>query len=86
MSKDKEQNDRQRKLTAHIVLSMLFGALAGLLLRHLPISGEWQHAIQISKSIPTDNVTITFIKNGDHRLSREKDLRRIFNSIAKMSN
>ena len=46
----------------------------------------WQHAIQISKSIPTNNVTITFIKNGDHRLSREKDLRRIFNSITKMSN
>ncbi|MBI78804.1 MAG: alpha/beta hydrolase [Rhodospirillaceae bacterium] len=46
----------------------------------------WQHAMQISKSIPTNNVTITFIKNGDHRLSREKDLRRIFDAIIKMSN
>ncbi|MBS41013.1 MAG: alpha/beta hydrolase [Rhodospirillales bacterium] len=46
----------------------------------------WQYAMQISKSIPTDNVTITFIKNGDHRLAREKDLRRIFNAITVMSN
>ncbi len=37
----------------------------------------WQTAIQIMERIAHPQVTATFIKDGDHRLSREQDLARI---------
>jgi pimeloyl-ACP methyl ester carboxylesterase len=34
----------------------------------------YSHALKIISHLPQDNVTLTLIKDGDHRLSREQDL------------
>ena len=35
----------------------------------------WQHSVKISEKLATDDVKLVFIKDGDHRLSRDQDLR-----------
>ena len=44
-------------------------------------SVPWQHAIEISRVLLSDCITITLIKSGDHRLSRDADLKKIFNAV-----
>jgi pimeloyl-ACP methyl ester carboxylesterase len=34
----------------------------------------WQHAMKLVEHLPEDDVTVTLIKDGDHRLSRPEDL------------
>ena len=34
----------------------------------------WRHALRLMESLAADPATITFIKDGDHRLSRPQDL------------
>lgn len=34
----------------------------------------WQHAMKLSEFLPNENVTMTLVKDGDHRLSRESDI------------
>jgi pimeloyl-ACP methyl ester carboxylesterase len=34
----------------------------------------WQHATKLVEHLPEDDVTVTLIKDGDHRLSRPEDL------------
>lgn len=41
----------------------------------------WKHAHAISRQLKTNEVTTTFIKDGDHRLSREEDLAKIFAAV-----
>ena len=41
----------------------------------------WQHAIEISRALLSERITITLIKSGDHRLSRDTDLEKIFAAI-----
>jgi len=45
----------------------------------------WEHAIKVAKAFQTNDVTLTFIKDGDHRLSRERDLEKIFAAVDQMS-
>jgi pimeloyl-ACP methyl ester carboxylesterase len=37
----------------------------------------WQTALRIAERLKSDDVTVTLIKDGDHRLSREQDIARI---------
>ncbi|WP_458097284.1 alpha/beta fold hydrolase [Roseomonas sp. WA12] len=37
----------------------------------------WQHALRIAEALPGPDVTLTLIKDGDHRLSRPQDLARL---------
>lgn len=37
----------------------------------------WRHALRLMEHLPSDNVTLTLIKDGDHRLSRDEDIARI---------
>ena len=37
----------------------------------------WQTALRIAERLTSDDVTVTLIKDGDHRLSREQDIARI---------
>lgn len=39
------------------------------------------HAIKLAEQIIHDNVTMTIVKDGDHRLSREQDIEVILNAI-----
>ena len=41
----------------------------------------WQHALAISDNLTSDQVTLTLIKDGDHRLSRDGDLRRLIRTL-----
>ena len=44
----------------------------------------WEHAHDISRQLKTSDVTTTFIKDGDHRLSREEDLAKIFAAVDRL--
>ena len=40
-----------------------------------------QHAIEISRALLSDCITVTLIKSGDHRLSRDADLKKILTAL-----
>ena len=37
----------------------------------------WRHALDLVERLGSDDVELTLVKDGDHRLSREQDLRRL---------
>jgi pimeloyl-ACP methyl ester carboxylesterase len=37
----------------------------------------WRHALELLEHLPGDSVSMTVIKDGDHRLSRDEDLERL---------
>jgi pimeloyl-ACP methyl ester carboxylesterase len=41
----------------------------------------WNHALQLVEHLPGDSVSMTLIKDGDHRLSRPEDLERLVAAI-----
>lgn len=41
----------------------------------------WEHALQLVEHLPGDSVSLTLIKDGDHRLSRDEDLERLIEAI-----
>ena len=41
----------------------------------------WQTSARLAERLAGDDVTVTLIKDGDHRLSREEDLARLFAAI-----
>jgi pimeloyl-ACP methyl ester carboxylesterase len=41
----------------------------------------WQHAFALAHRLPSDDVVLTMIQDGDHRLSRPQDIARIFAAI-----
>jgi len=44
----------------------------------------WQHAFALTHRLPTDDVVLTLIQDGDHRLSRPQDIARILAAVAEM--
>lgn len=45
----------------------------------------WQHAFALTHCLPSDDVVLTLIQDGDHRLSRPQDIARIFAAIDELS-
>ncbi len=45
----------------------------------------WQTSVRLAERLASEDVTITLIKDGDHRLSREEDMRRMFGAVAELS-
>jgi len=45
----------------------------------------WEHALMIADRLLSEHVTITLIKDGDHRLSREEDLTKICQAVDAMA-
>jgi pimeloyl-ACP methyl ester carboxylesterase len=41
----------------------------------------WRHALKLVEHLPSDNVTLTLIRDGDHRLSRDEDIARILAAV-----
>ncbi|MBF9233722.1 alpha/beta hydrolase [Microvirga alba] len=41
----------------------------------------WNHALQLVEHLPGDSVSLTLIKDGDHRLSRQEDLERLIGAV-----
>jgi pimeloyl-ACP methyl ester carboxylesterase len=45
----------------------------------------WQHSLRVAAALAGGDVTVTLIKDGDHRLSRPQDLARLEAAIAELS-
>jgi pimeloyl-ACP methyl ester carboxylesterase len=45
----------------------------------------WQTSIRLAERLAGDDVTVTLIKDGDHRLSRAEDLQDIFAAVEQLS-
>ena len=44
----------------------------------------WRHAFALAHRLPADDVLLTMIQDGDHRLSRPQDIARIIAAVAEM--
>ncbi|MCK1713749.1 MULTISPECIES: alpha/beta hydrolase [unclassified Bradyrhizobium] len=44
----------------------------------------WQHAFALTHRLPADDVVLTMIQDGDHRLSRPQDIARIVAAVAEI--
>jgi pimeloyl-ACP methyl ester carboxylesterase len=44
----------------------------------------WQHAFALAHRLPADDVVLTVIQDGDHRLSRPQDIARILAAVAEI--
>jgi len=42
----------------------------------------WQHAIELTSRLAHDDVVLTLVKDGDHRLSRPEDIERLMSAVA----
>jgi pimeloyl-ACP methyl ester carboxylesterase len=40
------------------------------------------HAMKLVEFLPSENVTMTLIKDGDHRLSREQDIELLLRAVS----
>ena len=45
----------------------------------------WQHAFALAQRLPTDDVVLTMIQDGDHRLSRPQDIARMIAAVAEIA-
>src|ERR1700738_255398 len=44
----------------------------------------WQHAFALAHRLPSDDVVLTVIQDGDHRLSRPQDIARLIAAVAEI--
>jgi pimeloyl-ACP methyl ester carboxylesterase len=42
----------------------------------------WQHAVELVARLASDDVVLTLVKDGDHRLSRPEDIERLIRAVA----
>jgi pimeloyl-ACP methyl ester carboxylesterase len=45
----------------------------------------WEHAVELVSRIARDDVVLTLVKDGDHRLSRPEDIERLIAAVAEIS-
>jgi pimeloyl-ACP methyl ester carboxylesterase len=45
----------------------------------------WQHAFRLAERLPADDVVLTMIPDGDHRLSRPQDIARILAAVQELA-
>jgi hypothetical protein len=41
----------------------------------------WRHAFRLTECLPTDDVVLTMVQDGDHRLSRPQDIARLLTTV-----
>ena len=41
----------------------------------------WQHALELVSRLAQDDVVLTLVKDGDHRLSREEDIAQLIRTV-----
>ena len=44
----------------------------------------WQHAFRLAERLPSEDVVLTMIQDGDHRLSRPQDIARLLSAVAEL--
>jgi pimeloyl-ACP methyl ester carboxylesterase len=42
----------------------------------------WRHAVELTSRLASDDVVLTLVKDGDHRLSRPEDIERMLGAVA----
>jgi pimeloyl-ACP methyl ester carboxylesterase len=42
----------------------------------------WRHAVELVSRLASDDVVLTLVKDGDHRLSRPEDIERLISAVA----
>jgi len=42
----------------------------------------WHHAVELTSRLASDDVVLTLVKDGDHRLSRPEDIERLLRAVA----
>jgi len=42
----------------------------------------WKHAVELTSRLASDDVVLTLVKDGDHRLSRNEDIERLISAVA----
>jgi pimeloyl-ACP methyl ester carboxylesterase len=42
----------------------------------------WRHAVELTSRFAQDDVVLTLVKDGDHRLSRPEDIERLIAAVA----
>jgi len=45
----------------------------------------WQHAMLLVEHLAADPVSITLVKDGDHRLSRDQDIARLIAAVGNLA-
>ena len=45
----------------------------------------WQHAVELVSRLAQDDVVLTMVKDGDHRLSRPEDLERLLKAVEELA-
>ncbi len=70
----------------HLMLDDVIGLDIPVQLFHgqLDDSVPWEHALLLAKQLTADDVTVTFIKDGDHRLNRPADLGLMLDALGRM--
>lgn len=46
----------------------------------------WRHAFALTHCLPSDDVVLTLVQDGDHRLSRPQDIARMLSAVSELSN
>jgi pimeloyl-ACP methyl ester carboxylesterase len=44
----------------------------------------WRHAVELTSRLASDDVVLTLVKDGDHRLSRPEDIGRMLRAVAEL--
>jgi hypothetical protein len=44
----------------------------------------WRHAFSLAQRLPAEDVVLTMIQDGDHRLSRPQDIARMLAAVAEI--
>ena len=45
----------------------------------------WEHAVALVSRLARDDVVLTLVKDGDHRLSRPEDIERLLAAVAEFN-
>ncbi len=71
----------------HLLLggSIELGCPVRILQGRLDPDVPWKHAFRLAERLPGDDVVLTVIPDGDHRLSRPQDLERIIAAVEEIS-
>ncbi len=70
----------------HLLLdrTLEFGCPITIVQGRMDQSVPWQHACRLTECLPADDVTMTLVPDGDHRLSRPQDLALILKAVERL--
>lgn len=77
-----EDGERNRVLNGPLAVGAPVRILQGMRDEDVPHA----HALKLVEALAQDDVTLTLVRDGDHRLSRDEDLRRLETTLAELVN